>query len=271
MVVYIEYVILDNFVFTYLIANLSYRIVREKPKILRCIIASIVGTACAVFYPFVKDAVVVIIIKISLLSVMSFILYIKLPKFFVRVGAFLVCTAVFGGIQFMLGYLVYGDAQSALSLPISDLPLSVFFLTPIGLWLVARRLFAIINSYRIRKNYIYDLKLSSGENSVMIKGLIDTGNTVKDSKSVIFINAITAIELFGIDYLTLRNKDNSFINVLTATGKKEINLFPAKIELYLAKDEHIFMDVQVGISNVCLGAEYQAILPLSVLEKEKIL
>ena len=271
MVVYIEYVILDNFSFTYLIASLSYRLIREKPKIFRCVVASILGTVCAVFYPFIKNSFAIIAIKVLLLGVMGLILYYKTTKFFVRIGAFLLCTAVIGGVMFMVGYLVFGDVQAALSLPISDLPMSVFVLTPICLSFAVKRLFIVINSYRIRKNYIFDLRLSSGEKSVMLKGLIDTGNSICADKCVIFISAITAIELFGASFLTRREGCESSIIIMTATGEKEISLYPAKIELYLAKDEHIFMDVQVGIANVSLRTEYQAILPLSVLEKEKVL
>ncbi|MBE5731359.1 MAG: hypothetical protein E7350_05395 [Clostridiales bacterium] len=270
MSVYIEYVILDNFVFTLLICYISYKIMREGARIGRCLSATAVATAVAVFYPFIKSTFWAVAVKIGLCGLMCVILYIKLPKFFLRSSVFLLSTALVGGVQFMLGFAVYGDACKALTHPISELPLSLFFIPPIILFFIAGKILARLNAHRLRQNYIYEIRLHTGQNSIKIRGLIDTGNSVKAERDVVFINSVTALELLGSRFFNvLTEKDNS-MDIHTASGNKKIILFDAKMQLYLSKDEHIFMDVQVGISDV-KHRDYEAILPLSVLGKERIL
>lgn len=272
MSVYIEYVIIDNFTFTVLICYLSFKILRERVMVARCIIASIVGTACAVTYPLIKNAAVVVIFKVALYVIMCLILYLKLPKFIKRSLTFLFATAIIGGIQFMIGFAVYGNVSAALRLPVSELPLSIFFIPPIVLFFLSKKLLDMMNAHRLKQNYIYDFIMTVGEKSLKLRGLIDTGNGVKADRDVIFINKLTALDLLENDFFKMyENSENKYITVQTAVGSKKIVLFPAKIELYSGKDEHIFMNVQVGISDIKINGEYEAILPLSILGKEKVL
>ena len=273
MTVYIEYVILDNFVFTALICYLSYKILREKVRRIRCIAASTIGTACALVYPFIKSAALVIVFKVALYIVMCLILYIRLHSFFKRALTFLLATALIGGVQFMIGFIVHGDASAALRLPISELPLSIFFIPPIIMFLISKKVLGKINAHRLKQNYIYDIKLTIGSNSIKLRGLLDTGNSVRAEKDVIFVNKLTALDLLGGEYLTFMSGDKCAASTVvhTASGSKKIILLPGTIELYSGEDEHIFMDVQVGISDIKLNGEYEAILPLSILGKEKAL
>ncbi|MBR2971208.1 MAG: sigma-E processing peptidase SpoIIGA [Clostridia bacterium] len=270
MIVYIEYVILDNFVFTLLICYISYKIMRESAKMGRCIVATVVGTAIAVLYPFVKNMFWAVAVKVGLYCLMCVILYIKLPKFFLRSSVFLLSTALVGGVQFMLGFAVYGDAVKALTYPISELPLSLFFMPPLILFLVGRTILARLNAHRLRQNFIYEVRLNTGENSIRVRALVDTGNSVKAKRDVVFVSSVTALELLGSSFLKVVTRKGNSMVIHTASGNKKIVLFDAKMELYLSKDEHIFMDVQVGISDI-KHCDYEAILPLSVLGKERIL
>ena len=266
MTVYIEYVIADNFIFTALICYLSYKLLKERARWGRIIVASIAATACAVAYPFVRGAVWVILFKLALMIVMCVILYIKLRSFFVHSLCFLVATAIMGGIQFMIGFAVYGDVSAALKLPVSELPLCIFFLPPIALFALSKKIFSVVNEHRLKQNYLYDIKLTVGDKTVALRALLDTGNNVKADKDVVFIGKLTAMELLGLDYFKMNNAAAS-IDVATAAGNKKIMLIPAGMELYSAEDEHIFIDVQVGIGDIKTNGEYEAILPLSVFKE----
>ncbi len=267
MSVYIEYVILDNFFFTYLICVLSFKVLREKPIYFRSVIASVVGTICAVFYPFIKKWWITLIFKAALFFVMCLILYIKQGKYFRHSVAFLSCTAVVGGMQFIIGYIFYGDAISALIYPIGDVPISIFFIAPLLIYFSFRRMLYNLNLHRLKQNYIYQIRLTSNGNSISTKGLIDTGNEVKADKKVVFMNSITALEWLKGEFIKVL-KSHESMTIRTAAGERKIILFPARAELYLSKDEHIFIDVQVGISDIKTNGEYKVILPLNILEKE---
>ncbi len=261
---------MDNLFFTALICYLSYSIVREKAKKCRIIVASIIGTIGALFYPFISSNFI-FLYKLILFVVMCLILYLKLPKFFLHGMVFLLSTSIVGGIQFILAYTIYGNLNDALRLPISQLPLSVFFLPPLILFLVAKKLFFYINAHRLKQNYIYDMKLSIGNKSKELRGLIDTGNNVRSKNDVVFINDLIALELLGFEFFSVKEADKASSMIIhTATGNKKIFLLPGKIELYLSEDEHIFMDVQVGIGEIKPSSEFEVILPLSILGKEKV-
>ena len=66
MDVYIEYVVLDNFTITFLIAALTYKIMLKRVAKLRSVIAATVGTGVAVAYPFVYSDVLVLLVKLGL-------------------------------------------------------------------------------------------------------------------------------------------------------------------------------------------------------------
>lgn len=261
---------MDNIIFTLLICYISYKLMRQNAKKGRCIVATVVGTVVAVFYPFVKSTFAALAIKVGLCCIMCVILYIKLPKFFLRSAVFLLSTALVGGVQFMLGFVVYGDAVKALTYPISELPLSLFFIPPFILFFVGRKLLEKLNIHRVQENYIYEVSLNAEGNSVKLRGLIDTGNSVKAERDVVFISTATALELLGSSFFKFMTSKNNSMVIHTASGNKKIILFDAKMQLYLSQDEHIFMDVQVGIGDV-KHRDYEAILPISVLGKERIL
>ncbi|MCH5164648.1 MAG: sigma-E processing peptidase SpoIIGA, partial [Clostridiales bacterium] len=232
MTVYIEYVILDNFIFTALICYLSYNILREKVRRFRCVAASTVGTACAIIYPFIKNAAFVIIFKVALYIVMCLILYVKLPNFFKRALSFLLATALIGGVQFMIGFIVHGNASAALRLPISELPISIFFIPPILMFFVCKQVLSKINAHRLKQNYIYDIKLTVGDKSLKLRGLLDTGNNVRAGRDVVFVNKLIALDLLGGEYLTFMSGDKAVSSTVvhTASGSKKIILLPGTIE-----------------------------------------
>ncbi len=268
MVVYIESVIVDNLIFTALICCISYWIMRERIKKLRTFAASLIGTICAVGYPFVKNDFAVIGFKVALFFVMCAVLYIKGPKPILHSASFLLSTAMVGGAQFMAGFIYFGNASIALRVPISNIPLGLFLLVPAVVFFAVKKLFGKINAHRLKRNYIYDIKLTIGDKEAKLKALIDTGNSVKAERDVMFISKLTAIDILQSDYISLIDRSPS-ITVHTAAGDKKIILLSGKIELYLSEDEHIFMDVQVGIGDIRKG-EYEAILPLNILNKERV-
>lgn len=267
MTVYIEYVIADNFAFTFVICALSYKILREKVRRIRCVLASALGTACAVVYPFIYNAALVVVFKIALSIAMCLILFLKQKKLLLHSAVFFISTAIIGGVQFMIGYMVHGNVYAALRFPISELPLSLFFVPPLIMYLIIRRAFASLNAHRLKSNYIYELKLTLAGKSKMMRGLVDTGNMVKDERDVVFINRVTALDILGGEYFKCL-RGGSTLSVMTAAGSKKIVLLPGKIELYCGKDEHIIIDVQVGIGEIKSSGEYEALLPLSILVKE---
>ena len=69
---YIEFVIVDNFVLTLLAGSAAARLCHKRVNIWRLIAAAAVGTVVAVFYPFLRSSAAEFAVKLALWCVLSF-------------------------------------------------------------------------------------------------------------------------------------------------------------------------------------------------------
>lgn len=261
MSAYIEYVILDNFVVTYAIASLTYRIMLKRVCLLRAAIASFIGTAVAVFYPFIKGDALVLIIKIVLWGILSLILFLKKEKFFMCALTFLSLTFLFGGVMFGIGFIVSGDASEALRLNMLDFPVSAIILGVFLCWWIVKKISVKFHRIRDLGGVIYDFSLSILGNTMKFRGLMDTGNRLYDKVSGLPVIVLSAKSLMGnisdeqfrIMFSgrgdTLQPQAHYMEISTVAGGKNKILLLkPDAFVLYSARGGNILYDVMVGVS-----------------------
>lgn len=261
MSAYIEYVILDNFTVTCLIASLTYRIMLKRTNRIRTLVASLTGTAVAVFYPFVKNDVLVIIIKLALWIVLSLILFLKKEKFFMCALTFLGLTFLFGGVMFGIGFVVSGDATAAMRVNMLDFPVSVIIAGVFICWLAVKKILVKFHRMRDLGGVIYDFSLSVLGNTMKFRGLMDTGNRLYDKVSGLPVIVLSAKSLMGnisdeqfrIMFSgrgdTLQPQAHYMEISTVAGGKNKILLLkPDAFVLYSAGGGNILYDVMVGVS-----------------------
>lgn len=281
MTVYIESVIIDNFFVTFLIALLSFRVISVKVSYARTIIASIIGTVVAVFYPFMKvPNFLLILIKLTLGILLSFILFYKKANVLKGGGAFLLITALFGGAMFAIGFIIYADINKALTLPATNIPIGIIIAGALLIYFFLRKV--IMRKKRIAdaSSYIFNAELDIFNKTVKGRAFLDTGNRLYDEVSglpIIVLNIKMALEILDSGKLAalLENrgeeisKDAHYIKYNTVGSKtnKILVLKPDEIRLYLGKDEHIIKDVVVGLSmsKFSDAIEYDMILPPSII------
>lgn len=280
MSAYIEYVILDNFVVTYMLAALTYRILLKRVPKLRAAAAATVGTAVAVCYPFVESDVWVVIIKLSLWLALSLILFAGGQKFILCSLTFLGLTFLFGGAMFGIGFFISGDASEAMRVNMLDFPISAVVIGVFFCYLAVRKIAVRFHRIKDLGGVIYDFSLSVLGNTMNFRGLMDTGNRLYDKVSglpVIILSAKSLMgnvtdEQFRIMFSgrgdTLQ-KDAHYMDISTVAGGKSkiLLLHPDAFVLYSRDKANILYDVMVGVSFSPLkdAIGYDAILHPSLM------
>lgn len=274
MTIYIEYVLVDNFTTTYLIGKLSYRLLRLSENRARYIAASVLGTAAAFVYPLLDfNAVLLFFLRIVLWLLLSLILFAGKKKFFSSALVFLSVTFIFGGAMIAIGYMIYGNMKSALTLPPFDFPYGLCLVGVYSVYLVVKKL---LEKIKMR------IETSTGKRRFTIEvldkkfvgeGLVDTGNFLTDrGLPVVILGAKAAGKLLNSDQFAkvLLGKgenisyDSHYIESTTLTKKQKILIVSnGKIQLYSKDKTNINITVSVGIS-LSLNS-YDAILSPQIL------
>lgn len=281
MDVYIEYVVLDNFTITFLIAALTYKIMLKRVAKLRSVIAATVGTGVAVAYPFVYSNVLVFLVKLGLWLVLSLILFCGKRKFLLCSVAFLAVTFLFGGVTFGINYFVCGDVYSAMRVSSFEFPISVILLGVCVCYFLAKKLAVAIHRRKDVIGAIYGFSVTLFGKTLELRGLMDTGNRLYDERSglpivIIGIKRLMAL-LDGEQLIALAVGNGEslqhgarYIEISTATKSGKILLVkPELFVLYSDKGEHILYDVTVGVSFAPISdtVEYDAILHPALIQK----
>ncbi|MCH5155246.1 MAG: sigma-E processing peptidase SpoIIGA [Clostridiales bacterium] len=190
---YIEFVIVDNFMLTYLAGALAARLCHIKARVWRLIVASTVGTAVAVFYPFIVSIWLSLAVKLGLWVILSIIMYIKTPRCCVSAVVFLGCTFALGGACYAVELCLCGGknvTEFVMKYPIF-LVMSCGVIVYIGGRYCIRRL----RVPRVRAPYEYGTEVSVFDTTIKFAAFLDTGNCVFDARSGLPV-IITDIERF---------------------------------------------------------------------------
>lgn len=270
MSAYIEYVIVDNYVMTYLISQLTAGIMRIRLNRLRIHAACVVGTVCAVFYPFVRSVFWTMIFKLAVYAVLSIILFVRKPKWILCSLTFLAVTAGMGGVIIMIG-LATSETEIGMSLTLGELPLFVLILPPLVFYKIFKFAAVKINRRRDSAAYEYSFGFRYHGETINANGYLDTGNKLYDKKTGLpvvlisldkIITSLTAQEINDISECGGKNK----LKFFTPAGSGEIKLIkPDNFRLYLRNGKNIFIDVMLGIVPGKIRGGYDAILSPAVI------
>jgi len=275
VVVYIEYVIIDNLVVTALICSLSAKAAGIRVRRLRIIAAAALGTVVAVVLPLFVIHVGVYILITGMLG-MTIICIMTVPKgrrIMLRYGAvFLGVSFLFGGALTAVGYLVTGDIYLALTTPFIDFPLGVIVVVSVVLYYICRKFFLAVKRARNTNNYALDAHISMLGKVYKVRGLIDSGNGLYDERTglpIIILGLKTVVKtLTDGDLIKVLNgqgdslcKGARYIEIETVTGKDKILIVPCqKFILYSGRQMNTMYEVMVGLKAGTLGSGVEALL-----------
>ncbi len=271
MTVYIEYVILDNFVIDYLLLSAALYTLRIRRKKRRLIPAALCGTAFAALLPlFSIGAAAMLAVKLAVGLAMVLIAanYGKAKRAAAAYAVFLLFTFASGGaitgIMYMLKKDISLDSVITYS---SDIPVSAIIVGCAALIWCAKRVIAKIYKKRDVYPFVRKAVIKKGDKVVETSGFIDSGNRLFDAVTglpIVVISKALAVKLVDFTEKT----DARYINLSTVGGKSRMLIFSIDyLQIYNGDEPHIIVNVMAGISPSPFkdGESYEMLLNPSII------
>ncbi|MCH5162853.1 MAG: sigma-E processing peptidase SpoIIGA [Clostridiales bacterium] len=250
---YIEFVIADNFLLTYLAGATAVGLCHKRVDVFRLLTASAVGTVVAVFYPFMRlNTAAMFAVKISLWLVLCFIMFFKTKRPITSSLLFLGSTFAYGGACYALGLVIYSDAAKAAAFS-RRYPLFLVLSAGAAVFLCSRYIIRRLQAARAHAPYELTADVEVLGARLRFDAFLDTGNSVFDDVTGLPV-IITDCERFGkkLDgqaaFEFLKNVDNfRKMKVKTPAGETDARMIgPAHVTVYSADEPHK-IDAMVGL------------------------
>lgn len=274
MSIYVEYVILDNFIVDLLILYLVARTMHLRSNKWRIIVASVIGTIFALISPFmVLNEILMIMSKLCLGVIMIYIiaLYKSFKQFCMAYVMFLSYTFLLGGA--CLGVLGLLDANIT-----GLVTLSYSYKVPVGLiifiiWIYVR-IIAEIAKYINRKKevstFLYNIQVENEGQKLDLSAFLDSGNHLFDevyALPVVVVNERIFYKLFpklknsNIKIEKQYNAHYIYYSTVSGDNQKMLVAEPSKFSIVLSEGEvKINKKVMIGLSNIKLESCYDCLL-----------
>ena len=266
MSAYIEVVIMDNLILTSSIAVLSYVTCGQLVRKRRTLVASLLGTAISVTYPFWRlQTALLVIAKIAVGLILSAILFCGLEKPILSTLIFFANTALCGGVCIMLNYFITQDWAKTLALA-PTLPYCIPSAIGVTLALCVKRVHGAVQKRRRKSAYTYGVSVTINGKSVAMTGYLDSGNFLFHGNSPIVVIKLTALTRFF--------ERNTIVERII--GIKTINGVGASSKLFLLKPERFILysdkkknkhniDLTLGVSEADFDCSADMLLPPSLI------
>lgn len=262
MVIYIEYLIIDNIIIDYLIFYLMKLTFKFNYTRLRIVLALILGVVSAFFMPYLISYGFLLMVYrfgFSIVIIFTLIKYTRLKKFFLYLSVFWLYTFLMGGaILGILNLLNIGYTVSGVILYNCQVPMGLILILGVAnIWLIRNIVIAIAGQIRMSK-FLYKIKLIDGKREVVALGFLDSGNKVEiDGRGV----SIISLSLFeklhkdiGIEKLILgkidkdKLKNMSYINISGLDDSCKYLKFTID-KIVIEKDIYENVNIAVALKN----------------------
>ncbi len=255
MTVYIEYVLIDNFIIDYLMLKASFALTATSVSRARLFFCAVLGAIFALFYPLISVHTVIL----TAIKICFGLLMVILAGKFKSKKAFYTTTIVFFCYTFLTGGAVIG-IFNLLNLPYSS-EISIAIMV-IPVYFVFRGISAVVKFLYRQKNincYIYKVEITAFGITKTGKGFFDTGNELYDGdKPVIVCEKRFAQEFLAGSLASIKLKK---LLVSTINGQEENIAFNIEqIKIYNSDEPNIFNNITLCVSKKSVGRNYDVIL-----------
>lgn len=216
MIVYIDCLILENFIINYFLLLVTSQTIRQKLNERRCIIASLAAS----FYVFT-----IIIKKLRIFAVLPF-------KFIAAFGIIFLCykfNNIFLYLRTFLIYILYSVLLAGfclliqcssinginISLNISHYSANKLLISAILLYISVNRTVVYIKDRKNVADLIYTIDVTVNNTDMEIKGFLDTGNELKEPATGLPVIIAEKSIFMNID---LKGYDKYYIPCKTITA-----------------------------------------------------
>lgn len=229
---YIEFVIIDNFLLTYLAGACAAMMCHMRANVWRLLAAATAGTVAAVFYPYMRlNASAQISVKLSLGLALCAIIFVKTPRPIASSLMFFGCTFALGGANYALGLILYSNASAATKF-CEKCPLFITLGTGAVVFVCVRYTVKRLRAPRARAPYEYAVSVDVFGKTLRFSAFLDTGNCVFDDKSGLPV-IITDAERFAAKLD--ENASREFLKRLHEFRKLDVSTAAGKTSAYIIK------------------------------------
>lgn len=270
MKIYLEYVIIDNFIFDYLLLLATFYKRGEKTKKGKIIFSSIIGTAISVVFPLLKlHEIVLFFLKITTAFFLVFLAgeFLNFKSYFISVNKFILLTFLFGGSIYGIFSILSIDYAFLYGTSNSLIPLGFIIILAIGLYYFTKKIYQLIFFKKIINAFSCKCTLYFQGNKVDAIGYFDSGNHLSYKNiGVSFACSSLCKKLYYQGYFNCPPIGE--LNIYTATGKKRVAIYQFdKLEIYFNQKRNIIYKPKIAISRdkTKFGQEYDLILSCDYL------
>ncbi len=264
MNVYIEYVLIDNFLIDYMLLKATFAITGKPVERKRLFLCAFLGAIFALALPLVEGMAVLAV----LFKLFSGLLIVILAEKTFSFRSFYINALVFFLLTFLAGGAIIG-VFSILGIEyMSEVLVALMFL-PVGVFV--KGVLSVVKYFSKRKTlavFYYDVELTLFDECVKVRGFMDSGNTVYDGGTpVVFINKNLAKSLIKNNIIKAKIKK---IQIQTVSGKTENLAFNlTKIKIYNGGGQNIFNNVTACVAESVSFDGYEVILHPALMEELK--
>lgn len=264
MEIYIEYALLENFLYDGVLLWLAYRAARVETRGWKLCLSAGIGAVFAVIYPlFGLPLWAGGVCKIAVGALLCLLPFPQLrargqmKRYALTCLLFFTFSFGFGGA--LLG--VYGPLSLGEKIPSWLVFIGFALLSVCGIYLVK-------NLYARRRIHsaCYPCRLYVGEEAVSVLGFYDSGNlaTYKDVP-VCFISPAIFYDLMGDKILKDGGQVCDEMMISTLSGEKKVRLYSGKIEVKMGR-ESICAKTYFAANKNMIGREYAVLIHARILE-----
>ncbi|MBQ4097779.1 MAG: sigma-E processing peptidase SpoIIGA [Clostridia bacterium] len=264
MKVYIEYVLIDNFLIDYLLLKATFAITGKPVERKRLFLCAFLGAVFALVLPLVEGvAVLGVLYKLfsGLLIVILAEKTFSFRSFYINALVFFLLTFLAGGAITGVFSILGIDYTSEVSIALMFLPVGIFI----------KGVLTVVRYFSKRKTlagFYYDVEITLFDERIKVRGFMDSGNTVYDGVSpVVFVNKKLAKTLIKNNIIKAGIKK---IMIQTVAGKTENLAFKlTEIKIYKEGGQNIFNNVTACVADNASFDGYEIILHPALMEELK--
>ena len=182
MNIYVDVVIMENFIVDLFILVITCKILKIQTNKIRIIIASIIGGVYSIVMVIPQINIFASIpFQIAISFIIIFIAFNKNRIFiiFKGVGVFILVSIVLSGMCFMFT-IVQSNYSVDKSFQVEDNSFKNIILSLIIIYFISCRIIAFIKDRTVVSNFIFDIEFEYSGKISSIKGFLDTGNELSE-------------------------------------------------------------------------------------------
>lgn len=262
MTIYIEYVLIDNFIIDYFLLSAAFALTGVKVKRGRLFLSACFGAISALILPFITDINLILIPLKLLIGVLMIVIahrFYTLKSLYINFIVFFLYTAIVGGATIAIFNMANLDYTTEVSTALMVFPVCI----------VINFLSRVINFFYQRKSQISNtvsVFLYKGNIKVSANGFFDTGNGAYHHSSPVVFCSKKLIRPFLSNPVSL---NPFYINVETVNGgDKKFAFNIDKIEIYSGEKKNIYNNVTLCVINSGVDGLCDVILHPALMESK---